>query len=122
MTGPISPTLIVPAIVLSWLACVSRAATEYAYHAAAPRQFVIVNPDDVHPKTVSDWKKEGFQAVVLNLDERFDATAYADASNTAAANGVDVYYWIEVGRNPKFATEHPDWMASLGMHEDWRRH
>jgi hypothetical protein len=121
MTGPIAPTVMVPAIVLSWLACVSRAASEDASLAAAPRQIVIVNPNDVNPKTVSHWKIEGFKAVVLNLNELFDATTYADASKTAAANGVDVYYWIEVGRNVKFATEHPDWMASLGMHDDWQR-
>jgi hypothetical protein len=121
MTGPIAPTLILPAIMLSWLACLIRAAPEDTSHAAAPSQFVIVNPDDVNPKTVADWKREGFKAVVLNLDERFDATTYADASRTAAANAVDVYYWIEVGRNPRFAAEHPEWMASLGMHDDWRK-
>ena len=31
-----------------------------------------------------------------------------------------LYYWIEVGRNKDFAREHPEWMASLGSHDDWR--
>ena len=29
---------------------------------------------------------------------------------------------MEVARNPKLADDHPEWMASLGMHEDWRQH
>jgi hypothetical protein len=121
MTGPSTMTLVLPAILLNWLACYISAAPDDASHAQAPSQFVIVNPDNVNPTTVAGWKKEGFKAVVINLDERYEAIIYANASTLAAANAVDVYYWIEVGRNPRFATEHPDWMASIGMHDDWQK-
>jgi hypothetical protein len=43
------------------------------------------------------------------------------AANAAANGSVDLYYWIEVGRNPAMAAAHPQWMASLGMHNDWQR-
>jgi hypothetical protein len=32
---------------------------------------------------------------------------------------LDLYYWIEIARNPAMADAHPRWMASLGMHDDW---
>jgi hypothetical protein len=35
--------------------------------------------------------------------------------------GLDLYWWIEVARNPKMAASHPRWMAALGMHEDWQK-
>jgi hypothetical protein len=35
--------------------------------------------------------------------------------------GLEIYCWIEVGRNPKLAADHPEWMAALGGHDDWRK-
>lgn len=36
--------------------------------------------------------------------------------------GLDLYYWIEIARNPTLADAHPEWMASLQTHTEWRRH
>ena len=82
---------------------------------------LIIDPNAVVPADVSDWKKEGFDAIFLILDERYEAAVYQKAAKTIAANGLDLYYWIEVGRNPTFANDHPEWMASLGSHKDWRK-
>src|SRR5262249_35002319 len=30
-------------------------------------------------------------------------------------------YWIEIGRNPALADAHPEWMASIQTHEEYRR-
>jgi hypothetical protein len=38
----------------------------------------------------------------------------------AAGKSIDLYYWIEVGRNEAMAKQHPEWMASLGMHTAWQ--
>jgi hypothetical protein len=85
-----------------------------------PFEGLIIDPEAVGPASVLVWKKEGFDAIVLVLNERFEAAVYQKAAQAIAANRLDVYYWIEVGRNPTFANEHPEWMASLGSHEDWR--
>jgi len=86
-----------------------------------PFEGVIVEPENVTGEKVAGWKKEGFQAVVIMLDDRHEAAEFVKAAKAVADHSLDLYYWIEVGRNPKMAREHPEWMASLGMHNDWRK-
>jgi hypothetical protein len=88
---------------------------------AGPFEAVITVPEGVDADQAAAWKNEGFDAVVLVLDERFEAAAYAAAAKTIGASSLALYYWVEVARNPAMANEHPEWMASLGMHEDWRK-
>jgi hypothetical protein len=88
---------------------------------AKPLEIVLVEPDTVDAANTAAWKADGFAAVALVLDERHDSTVVKKAANTATANGLAVYLWIEVGRNAELAREHPEWMASLGMHNDWRK-
>ncbi len=93
-------------------------------HAAAernppPLEAVLVEPEAVTPAGVSGWKTAGYRAVAVVLDERRDASVYRAAA-AAASGSLDLYAWIEVGRNPEMAGRHPEWMASLGMHPDWR--
>jgi hypothetical protein len=89
-------------------------------HTKEPLQAVIVQPDSISEKSTAALRGEGFDAIVLVLDERFDDSAYRSAARQIAAHTMRLYYWIEVGRNPALAAEHPQWMASLGMHDDWR--
>jgi hypothetical protein len=35
---------------------------------------------------------------------------------------LNLYYWIEIARNPAMADAHPEWMASIQTHPEWRRH
>jgi hypothetical protein len=56
----------------------------------------------------------------LILDETNTAAIKAAAAPLANA-AMPFHYWIEVGRNVSFANAHPEWMASTGMHEDWRK-
>ncbi len=86
-----------------------------------PLEGVIVEPEAVTGEKVAGWKKEGFQAVVVVLDDRHEAAALVKAAKAVADHSLDLYYWIEVGRNPSMAREHPEWMASLGSHDDWRK-
>jgi hypothetical protein len=87
-----------------------------------PFEAVITMPDGIDFNQTSAWKNEGFDAVVLVLDDRFEAAAYEKAAKAIGASSLALYYWIEVARNPALAGEHPEWMASLGMHDDWRNH
>lgn len=82
---------------------------------------VIVDPTMVTSEKVAHWKGEGFNAICITLDDSHPAEAYVAAAKAAADNSIELYYWIEVGRNPAMAAEHPNWMASLGMHNDWQR-
>jgi hypothetical protein len=86
-----------------------------------PYSAVIVEIDSADGAQVAGWKKEGFHAVVLVLDERHSARSIQGAAEAVAANSLDLYYWIEVGRDPVLARQRPELMASLGMHSDWRK-
>jgi hypothetical protein len=87
---------------------------------AATREIVLVSPDAADPARCAAWRKEGFGAVALVLDEQSPAATLGKAAEAAAANSLDVYLWIEVGRCPELAREHPEWMAALGSHDDWQ--
>src|SRR5262249_21008696 len=87
----------------------------------SPSEFLIVEPEGVDEAKVAAWKKEGFKGIVVDLDERFGDSAYAGSAKAIISSGAELCYWIEIGRNPRFAAEHPNWMASIGMHNDWRK-
>lgn len=72
---------------------------------------------------LAELKRQGIADAVLRLD---DAGAMAAKADAAAAErvqyaGLRLHYWIEVGRCPALADEHPEWMASLQGHDEWRR-
>src|SRR2546422_5164398 len=87
----------------------------------APLEIVLVEAGPVTSEIVSQWKREGFKAVAVVLDERTDKSAYGELARRISDGGLDLYCWIEVARNPKLAAAHPRWMAALGMHEDWQK-
>jgi hypothetical protein len=106
-----------------WLATanVSVLAAEAVPGQASPLQIVLVEAGQVTPATVSKWKQEGFNGVALILDDRTGGSATSQMARTISEGGLERYYWIEVGRNPKLAGAHPRWMAALGTHADWRK-
>ena len=82
---------------------------------------VLVEPADVAGQKVASWKKEGFRAVVVMLEEQHEEALLRKTAQAVAAHNLDLYFWIEVGRSPALARAHPEWLASLGMHGDWRK-
>jgi hypothetical protein len=86
-----------------------------------PVEIVLVAAETVTPAAVSQWKKEGFKAVAVVLDEQTAKAAYRDMARPISDGGLDLYCWIEVARNPKLAAAHPRWMAALGSHRDWQK-
>ncbi len=89
--------------------------------ASKGQEIVLVEPDAVTKRSVAQWRREGFSAVALVLDEKFGKAAYKKSAEAINAARLGVFYWIEVARNPKLATDHPEWMASLGSHDDWQK-
>lgn len=79
---------------------------------------VLLTVAQVDRERLRPVRSQGAQAVVLNLAEEEDAKA---AAGRIRAAGFDLYYWIEIGRSPRLADAHPEWMASLQGHPEWRR-
>jgi hypothetical protein len=83
-------------------------------------QIVLVDPTSAAAAAVAAWKADGLGAVAFVVDDRTDVAVLNAAADVATGHGLGVYAWIEVGRNTDLARDHPEWMASLGMHADWR--
>ncbi len=68
-------------------------------------------------------KMSGANAIVLQLDGRSDGERQREvsAARRILQCGLDLYYWIEIARCPPLADAHPEWMASLQGHSEWRR-
>ncbi len=70
-----------------------------------------------------DWLSQGgveHAAVVLRLtgDSALDLAA---AKKAVSFEGHELDFWIEIARCPELAAAHPEWMASLQGHGEWRR-
>lgn len=82
---------------------------------------LIVVPASVVAEQAARWKADGVTAVAVVLDEAHAPEKYVAAAKAISDAALHLYYWVEVGRNPAMAREHPSWMASLGTHDDWLR-
>src|SRR5262245_3256439 len=76
------------------------AGAENAAQSKMPLEGLIVDPDGVTPTKVLAWKNEGFKLLVLTLDERFEPAIYENAAKIIASESIDLYYWVEIARNP----------------------
>ena len=80
----------------------------------------LLDADQVSAARITGLKKEGYNAIVLGLTEN-GAEKQGSAARQVRQNGLDLYYWIEIARNPALADAHPEWMASIQTHKEWRR-
>src|SRR5215510_2813734 len=103
---------------LVWLALILAASALAIPREDGFRGWLLAVSQVDHPM-LQAAKAQGIRAILLNLSEEEEARAAARAIQAA---GLDLYYWIEVGRNPRLADAHPEWMASLQGHPEWRRH
>jgi hypothetical protein len=91
---------------------------------SAPRPIhgTLIEIGQATPRALADWKSEGGNAVIVVLDESISRPQWSELSKSAEREGLALYAWIEVARNPAMADAHPGWMASPGgHHDDWRR-
>ena len=108
--------------VLSALACASLSGVEPSTAPAPKLKAVLISAAQSGSRDLEKLEREGFNAVVLQLvDGQATSDTEAAAQRILAAK-LDLYYWIEVARNPAMADAHPEWMASLQTHPEWRRH
>lgn len=114
----------------SWLAllvCVAGVvvAMERPHRATADGRLrsVMLSAEQVTAAELHRIDDSADNAVVLQLagvseQQRRHELAAARLINES---GLDLYYWIEIARCPELADAHPEWMASLQGHTQWRR-
>lgn len=88
--------------------------------AAPALRAALLSPSQATPERLRAERESGATHVALDLRDPLDAGALAGATAAAREASLAVAAWIEVARDPALADERPEWMASLGAHEDWR--
>lgn len=83
----------------------------------------LLDLNEVTDERIAALRAAGTNALAIALDS---STAEERQQEVAAAerirdSGMNLYYWIEVARCPQLADAHPEWMASLQGHQEWRR-
>ena len=83
----------------------------------------MIDPAEASEAHLKELKSSGTNTIVFSLKgTNAEATT---AIHSAVAKAVQVRlafgYWVEVARSPEIADEHPEWMASLQTHDEWRR-
>ena len=104
------------------LACLATASLVYGQSVVRGQvQMVLIEPGMASVESLERWKQNGFTALAVVLDEKTEASAYRRIGQRTSEAEMDLYWWIEVGRNAAMATANPRWMAALGSHEDWQK-
>lgn len=83
---------------------------------------VLISPSQASSIDFLRWSKKGVNSVVLMLSDDESKVSQERAIRRIHSTGMDLYYWIEIARNPALADAYPEWMASLQGHSEWRRH
>lgn len=80
---------------------------------------VIVTADQVTADKIAEWKKAR-NPVALKIDSVANHEKDRKAARAIEQAGLQLDYFFEVARCPELAAEHPEWMASLQGHPEWR--
>src|SRR5713101_392306 len=104
----------------SFLVCLALAAATTCPAVESKLRAALLAARQVSSARIQTLKEEHCNAVALLLDET-DTEKQAAAASEIRSNGLDLYYWVEIARNPSLADAHPEWMASIQTHPEWRR-
>jgi hypothetical protein len=80
----------------------------------------LLRGDQADADRLLQLQREGFTSIALMLTST-NAEADALAVKRIRRAGLELDYWIEVARSPALADAHPEWMASIQTHQEWRR-
>ena len=83
----------------------------------AGRRVDMFAPAQISAARLAAARDAGAAAIALMLGE----PQAAQAARQIQDAGWPLHYWIEVAHAPDLATSHPEWMASLQGHPEWRR-
>src|SRR2546425_12842626 len=90
----------------SSLALLALAATKTCPGAESKLRAALLAATQVSSARIQTLKEEHCNAVALFLEEA-DSQEQAAAASQIRSSGLDLYYWIEIGRNPALADAHP---------------
>jgi hypothetical protein len=83
----------------------------------------LLRPDEVTDERIQRLRNADTSAIVVMLEGT--STELRQRQLSAATrirdSNLELYYWVEVARCPELADAHPQWMASLQGHPEWRR-
>lgn len=84
---------------------------------------VLLSAGDVTADRLESVTMDGYNvvAIVLRGDSEAARKQEKKAAERVTQSKLDLYYWIEIAHNPDLADAHPEWMASLQGHQEWRR-
>ena len=82
---------------------------------------ILCSANAINAANLRRWSTEGVNSVVLMAtpEPAQDLRAAIRQIRTAR---MELYYWLEVARDPTLAAAHPEWMTSLQGHPEWRPH
>lgn len=115
------------AVVCACVALCALTTTHSAERATGPGNVsefrgAMLSSEQATEARLRSLKSTGIQAVVLQLrDGGENRVTERKACERIQRLKLDLYYWIEVARCPELADAHPEWMASLQGHSEWRR-
>src|SRR6266446_5729041 len=107
-------------LLFAWCLILSPSMRLAEPHTSAFRAALIFAPDASNTR-LKEMKRSGIREIALELNERAPRVKLHDAIQHIRENKLGLYYWIEIARNPEMADAHPESMASLQGHPEWRR-
>ena len=108
---------------LPWLAGSLFAACALPDRASSDLAFRgdLLRPAAVDAASLAIARAAGTDTIVLALHDAMPDAAAAAAARAVRSAGLRLGYWLEVGRSEQLAAQHPQWLASLQGHTEWRR-
>jgi len=88
------------------------------------RQFLgaLLSADQATESRLRQLKSDGVETIALLLNSDVDQRKAQDAACKRIVHAeLELSYWIEIARCPELADAHPELMASLQGHSEWRR-
>jgi hypothetical protein len=82
---------------------------------------VALRAEQVTAEILQQWRPQ-VSSVALILTTPENAPAERAAAVAIQRAGFILEYFVQVARCPELARQHPEWMASLQGHDEWRRH
>lgn len=80
---------------------------------------IVVTAEQVTAASLSKWKATG-SPVVVKINSVANHGKDRKAALAIEQAELQLDYFIEVARCPELAAQHPEWMASLQGHPEWR--
>jgi len=94
--------------------------TTAAQDASSQMKGLLIDASELQNQQAESLEQLGMKQMVIAI-EASPTPSQTQALERLEKSGLDIWYWIEIARDEKMATEHPEWMASIQGHPEWRR-